>query len=66
MIVTSQDHDVDLIKHKFFISGHSYNDADKDFGLIERAKPECGVFVPSQWADVVRGAKKASHLLSTS
>lgn len=63
MIVTSQDYDVDLVQHKFFISGHSYNDADKDFGLIERAKPESGVFVPSQWADVVRGAKKGKPFI---
>lgn len=34
MIVTSQDHDVDLIKHKLVISVHAH----KDFGLNRKSK----------------------------
>jgi len=57
-IVTSENFNVDKIQHKFFISGHSYNDCDKDFGVIEKSKPHSGIYVPSDWADLIRRAKK--------
>lgn len=59
-VVTSNHVAQDLVKvtHKFFLSGHSYNDSDKDFGIIEKKKPSQGIYIPSHWMDVVRSAKK--------
>lgn len=60
-----ENFDVDVIRHKFFVSGHSYNDADKDFGIVEKRKPERGVYLPEQWADVIREAKDHDPFIVT-
>ncbi|KAL1454579.1 hypothetical protein WDU94_010799 [Cyamophila willieti] len=60
-----ENFDVDVIRHKFFVSGHSYNDADKDFGIIEKRKPDRGVYLPEHWADVIREAKDLDPFIVT-
>lgn len=50
---------VESIEHKFFVSGHSYNSCDRCFGMIERNRKSVeNVYLPSDWYDIIRGAKK--------
>jgi hypothetical protein len=48
-----------IIDQKFFVPGHSFNNCDQDFAVIEKAKcfhPE--IFVRSQWIEMIKNAKK--------
>lgn len=50
---------VDVIIQKFFIPGHSYNSCDRCFSIIEKQrKVTSEVYVPRDWFNVVRIAKK--------
>lgn len=47
------------IEQQFYVSGHSYNDCDRSFGLIEMQKRVTqDIFIPDQWINVIRQAKK--------
>lgn len=59
VLQTSQT--LDIIDQKFFIPGHSFNECDQDFGVIEKAKkynPE--IYIPNHWVNVIKTAKKRS------
>uniref|UniRef100_A0A1B0DBG1 Uncharacterized protein n=1 Tax=Phlebotomus papatasi TaxID=29031 RepID=A0A1B0DBG1_PHLPP len=48
-----------IIDQKFFVSGHSYNSADRCFGLIERAaKKEETISTPQDWMTIIRAARQ--------
>lgn len=48
------------ITQKFFLSGHSYNSCDRNFGLIEKERRKtCEIFTPKDWMDLVKAAKKS-------
>lgn len=50
---------IELVDHKFLVSGHSYLPNDQDFGLIEKAKKKKEhVFVPEDWHAITREAKR--------
>lgn len=47
------------IRQKFFTSGHSYNNCDRCFALIEKQKKVTQqIFVPDDWKNLIRQAKK--------
>lgn len=49
-----------MVDHKFFICGHSYNECDRDFGLIELKKKHTRhtIYVPEQWSSLVCSASR--------
>ncbi|KAJ8865598.1 hypothetical protein PR048_033118 [Dryococelus australis] len=50
---------IETVHHKFLEPGHTFNECDQDFGLIEKCKRyEMHVYVPDHWVDVVRRASK--------
>lgn len=54
-----QNTKLESIDHKFFIAGHSYNECDQDFGLIEKSKRNTQyIFVPDDWRQVVAKAHR--------
>lgn len=54
--------DIGSIEHKFLITGHSQNEGDSMHSCIEKEKTRVlksgPVYVPSQWAPIVKMAKK--------
>lgn len=54
---------IKTVHHRFLISGHSFNECDKNFGLIEikRKKTEREFFVPEQWKEMI--AKTSSKFM---
>ena len=45
---------IDVVDHKFMVSGHSFLPNDTDFGLIERAKLKTTeIYVPEQWYSII-------------
>lgn len=54
------------IEHHFFVSGHSYNNCDQSFALIERQKRLTeNIFVPKHWNNIIRLAKKTEPYFIT-
>lgn len=50
---------LECIEQRFFMSGHSYNNCDGCFGLIERQRKLTeDIFVPAHWVNVIRQSKK--------
>lgn len=46
------------IEHAFFVSGHSQNEGDSMHSTIEKASRNIPVYTPSQWAQLIRTAKR--------
>ena len=45
---------IEVVDHKFMVSGHSFLPNDTDFGLIERAKSKTSeIYVPEQWYAII-------------
>nr|XP_047139760.1 uncharacterized protein LOC124815282 [Hydra vulgaris] len=51
---------IEEVDHKYLLSGHSFNDCDRNFGTIERARRNIGtgIFVPEHWMDVTAKSSK--------
>ncbi|CAG9761530.1 unnamed protein product [Ceutorhynchus assimilis] len=59
-IVSDPSNPIEVIDHKFLLSGHSYLPCDEDFGLVKKQqKFHPDIFVPNDWKKVVRDAKKS-------
>lgn len=57
--VLSQLGNIDTITQKYFISGHSYNNCDSSFALIERQRTvTTEVYIPRHWFNIAQFAKK--------
>lgn len=51
--------DLETIEQRFFLSGHSFNNCDRNFGLIERQRKVTeNVFIPNHWVNIIQQAKK--------
>ena len=48
----------DEIHHTFFVRGHSEQETDSIHGRIERASKYVDVYETTQWATIIRGAKR--------
>lgn len=58
-IAQSPEYSIEMIDHKFFEPGHSYNVCDQDFGLIEKKKRHTqNVWNPEGWRDLVACSSK--------
>ncbi|CAH0558680.1 unnamed protein product [Brassicogethes aeneus] len=46
---------IESVDHRFLISGHSYNECDQDFGLVELRKKKVltDLYVPEHWANLI-------------
>lgn len=65
-VVSSPEIPIDWVDHKFFVSGHSYMDSDKDFGVIEKAKKHTpSVMVPDDWVHIIQNAKQSNKFKVT-
>lgn len=52
---------LEVIHHKFFVVGHSYNSCDRSFSTIERARKSTeNLYAPDQWIELVQIAKKTN------
>jgi hypothetical protein len=50
---------LETVDHKFLVSGHSYMECDRDFGLIEvLRKKSTNLFVPDDWMTLVTKASR--------
>jgi hypothetical protein len=51
---------IQIVDHKFLISGHSFMECNQNFGLIEKAKKtnDRQIFVPQDWETIVAKASK--------
>ncbi|XP_030761220.1 uncharacterized protein LOC115886267 [Sitophilus oryzae] len=50
--------DLKLIEHNFFLSGHSYNSCDRNFGLIERERKKFDdIETPEKWIQIIQNSK---------
>lgn len=57
-LANQDDTSIEVIDHKFMVSGHSYLPNDADFGSIENAaKAKDIIYTPSDWYDVMKGAQ---------
>lgn len=56
----SQCTNIRSVDHKFFVPGHSYNECDRDFGIIEKAKRlnSKEIFIPLHWSQIIAKASK--------
>lgn len=51
--------EIDLIEQKFFLSGHSYNSCDRNFGLIEKERRKHEIVnSPDHWIEIINKTKK--------
>lgn len=60
--VSDPTNDLCVVDHKFLVSGHSYMKNDSDFGNIEIAGKKKVHFVPSDWYETIRTARKKISL----
>lgn len=50
---------IELLEENFFLSGHSYNSCDRNFGLIEKErKLHETVSTPDEWIKIIKETKK--------
>lgn len=50
---------INIIEHKFFVSGHSRNSCDRCFGIIENQRKYTeNIFEPKDWFNIISQAKK--------
>lgn len=53
------DDSLEIIKQKYYVSGHSYNSCDRCFGTIEKSRDKSsGIFTPNDWVNLVKFAQK--------
>lgn len=65
-VVQNPTFGVEVVHQKYFVSGHSWMDSDKDFGVIEKAKQRFpNVYVPDDWVNIVKNAKKQKPFVVT-
>ena len=57
-IVNDNTLSLNTMNIKFLEVGHTYMEADQDFGLIEREKKGKKIFVPAEWKMLIKGASK--------
>ena len=48
---------LDSIEHKYFITGHTQNEADSMHAAIEAASKKLSIYTTSQWAAIIRAAR---------
>lgn len=59
MYIVDNLKNTDSIDHKFFEPGHSYNECDQNFALIEKkCKKENNIFAPHHWVDIIKSSNK--------
>ena len=49
---------IEIIDHKFLESGHTQMECDSMHSAIEFAKKKTEIYVPTQWATVIRMARR--------
>lgn len=65
-VVANPRFKIETVDQKYFLSGHSWMDSDKDFGVIEKAKAHfSNIFVPSDWVEVVKNSKTKQPFVVT-
>lgn len=49
---------IETVDHHFLVAGHSYNECDQDFGIIElkKKKNQRDMYVPEDWMELVVSA----------
>lgn len=58
-VVQSSESNIDIIDHKFLLSGHSYLPNDADFGIIEMAlRKKNFLYTPQDYYDVITQCRK--------
>lgn len=59
-VMTSPDNEIIIIDYKFLETGHTYMECDNMHSTIERASEYANIFIPEDWVNVIRLARKDS------
>lgn len=63
-IVQALDNNVEIIDHKFLISGHSFLPNDRDFAVIEMAlKKNNLLYVPQDYYKIIKKCRKGNNFI---
>ncbi|CAF4948439.1 unnamed protein product [Pieris macdunnoughi] len=57
-IITSPDNEIRVIDYKFLEPGHTYMECDNMHSTIERASEYAKIYIPDDWQNVIRLARK--------
>jgi len=55
---------IEIIDHKFLESGHTQMECDGMHPAIEFAKKKTEIYIPSQWASIIRMARRKIPTMS--
>lgn len=63
-LVSSEDNEIDVIDHKFMVSGHSFLPNDSDYGSVETYARNKTIYVPDDWCNIITQCRrnKSFHL----
>ncbi|EFN66704.1 hypothetical protein EAG_00309, partial [Camponotus floridanus] len=63
-IVQIVENNVEIIDHKFLISGHSFLPNDRDFGVVEMSlKKNNLLFVPQDYYNIIKKCRKGNNFI---
>ena len=62
--ILANSQSLQIIEHKFLVSGHTQMECDSMHSAIEKCKKVISVYAPSQWHMVISMARKNPHMLS--
>lgn len=58
LLKLTQETEVEVIDHKFLVSGHSYLPNDSDFGVIEQASRNKTIYVAEDWYSEITSVRR--------
>lgn len=64
-LVQSENNSIEIIDHKFMVSGHSFLPNDSDFGSIETHSKDKHIYVPEDWFSVIVRCRKKKRFIFT-
>ena len=62
-VVQSLENNIEIIDHKFLISGHSYLPNDADFGIIEMALRKKNFLYTLHYYDVIKQCRQHNKFI---
>ena len=62
-VVQSLDNNIDIIDHKFLLSGHSYLPNDADFGIKNGIAKKNFLYTPQDYYDVITQCRKRDKFI---
>lgn len=57
-LVSSEANEIDVIDHKFMVSGHSFLPNDSDYGSVETYARNKTIYVPEDWCNIITQCRR--------